>query len=98
MSESLRSSELKVLKARAQLLQPALKIGKAGVTEAFLASLNQCLDRSGLVKIKFDEFKDRKKILVPEIAAKTGTQVILFVGNTATLYRSTFSSKEPSEE
>lgn len=87
MTEPLRSSELKALKGKAQHLQPALKIGKAGVTEAFISSLHQCLERSGLVKIKFDEFKDRKKILVPEIAEKTESKVILFVGNTATLYR-----------
>ena len=87
----LRSAELKALKGKAQHLQPALKVGKAGVTDAFISSLQQCLDRSGLVKIKFDEYKDQKKILVPQIAEKTASKVILFVGNTATLYRPTFS-------
>jgi len=87
MTEPLSSCELKALKAKAQHLQPALKIGKAGLTDAFISSLEQCLDRSSLVKIKFDEFKDQKKILVPQIAEKTSSKVVLFVGNTATLYR-----------
>lgn len=90
MTDPLRSSELKALKAKAQHLRPALKIGKAGVTGAFISSLRERLGHSALVKIKFDEFKDRKKILVPEIAEKTGSKVILFVGNTATLYRPAF--------
>ena len=84
---SIPSSELKKLKARAQLLNPAVKVGKAGVSDAFLASLEDALKRSGLVKIKFDEFKEQKKELVPQIAEKTNSQVVLRVGNTAVLYR-----------
>jgi RNA-binding protein len=75
------------LRARAQLLDPILKLGHAGVTDAFIASLDQALDHHGLVKIRFTDFKDEKKSLSVEIAARTGAELVVRVGNVAVYYR-----------
>lgn len=77
----------RTLKARAQLLEPMLKVGHAGVTEAFLASLDEALTTHGLVKIKFSDHKEEKKTLTPEIATKSGSEVIMRVGNVAVFFR-----------
>jgi RNA-binding protein len=82
-----KAPPLKELKAKAQLLQPAVKLGKAGVSDAFLAALDEALAHRELVKIKFDEFKEEKKALAPLIAEKTRSRLILRVGNTAVYYR-----------
>ena len=83
----LTPSELRTLKARAQLLEPAVRLGKDGASEAFYHALDEALTRHGLVKIKFAGFKEEKKTLAPEIAAQAGAELILRVGNVAVYHR-----------
>jgi RNA-binding protein len=75
------------LKARAQHLDPILKLGHAGMTDGFIESLGHALDHHGLVKIRFTDFKEEKKTLAVEIAARTGAELIARVGNVAVYYR-----------
>jgi len=79
--------ELRDLKAKAQRLKPIVKLGKEGLTESFLASLDQALNDHQLVKVKFDEFKEQKKELAPVLAEKTQAQIIMRVGNVLVLFR-----------
>ncbi len=83
----LTNSKKKDLKAQAQQLEPILRVGQAGVSPAFIASLDEALGLHELVKIKFAEFKEEKKTLAPEIAAKTGSELVMRVGNVAVYYR-----------
>jgi RNA-binding protein YhbY len=39
------------------------------------------------VKIRFADFKDEKKVLAPQLAEKTGSELIMRVGNVAVYYR-----------
>ena len=75
------------LKARAQRLEPVVKIGHAGVTPEFLASLDRALTDHELVKIRFTDFKEEKKTLTPMIAEKTRSELIARVGNVAVFFR-----------
>lgn len=84
---SIPNSFKRVLKARAQLLDPVLKIGHAGVTDSFIESLGHALDCHGLVKIRFTDFKEEKKTLAVEIAARTASELIARVGHVAVYYR-----------
>ena len=83
----MQGGEKRKLKARAQHLDPMLKLGQDGVTDAFLASLDEALTRHGLVKIKFAARKDEKKNLAPQIAERTGSELITRVGNVAVFFR-----------
>src|ERR1700722_4406265 len=85
--EPLTNAEIRKLKARAQLMEPMLKVGKAGLSEGFLKTVDEALARHELVKIKFVEFKEEKKTLAPLMAAKTSSELIMRVGNVAVLYR-----------
>ena len=87
MAEPLTNAAKRDLKARAQRLEPVLKIGHAGVTPEFLASLDRALEDHELVKVRFSDFKEEKKTLTPEIAQKTGSEVVMRVGNVAVFYR-----------
>ena len=80
-------SELRVLKARAQKLEPVLKLGKAGLSEPFLKSLAEALNQHELVKIRLTEFKEERKSLAPELAAKSGSHLVTLIGNVVVLYR-----------
>ncbi len=83
----LTSAEKRQLKGRAQLLEPILKLGHAGLTDGFVQSLDRELDHHGLVKIRFTDFKPEKKVLALELASRTGSELIARVGNVAVYYR-----------
>jgi RNA-binding protein len=78
---------LRELKSRAQLLKPAIKLGKAGATPEFLAELGKLLDLHGLVKLRFEGFKDERKVLAKTLAEKTGASLVQQVGHTAVYHR-----------
>jgi|DewCreStandDraft_4_1066084.scaffolds.fasta_scaffold00309_88 RNA-binding protein len=78
---------LRDLKAAAQLLKSRLKIGRDGVSPGFLAALDQALCDHELVKVRFEQLKAEKKTLAPELAAKTGSRLVMRVGHVAVYYR-----------
>lgn len=79
--------KLSELKSRAQTLKPTIKLGKAGASAEFLAELGKLLDLHGLVKMRFEGFKDERKTLSKELAEKTGAMLVQQVGHTAVYYR-----------
>ena len=79
--------KLSELKSRAQRLKPTIKLGKAGVSVEFLAELEKLLDLHGLVKMRFEGFKDERKTLSKDLAEKTGATLVQQVGHTAVYYR-----------
>lgn len=83
----LSNAERRDLKAKAQRLEPAIHLGRDGASEAFQAALEEALARHGLVKVKFAAFKEDKKTLAPEIAARSGSELIARVGNVAVYFR-----------
>ena len=84
---SLSTKDRKALKSQAQRLNAVVKIGKAGITEALLASVDQALKHQKLIKVKFDEFKDQKRELAPQLAERSGSELVTLIGNVAVLYR-----------
>jgi RNA-binding protein len=87
MPISLSNVQKRELKARAQRLEPAVRLGHGGVSEAFLKGLDEALTLHELVKVKFTDFKEEKKTLAPEIAEKTGSELVMRVGNVAVYFR-----------
>jgi RNA-binding protein len=83
----LTNKQITKLKGLGQLLNPVVRLGHAGLSDAFMASLNQALDDHELVKVKFSDFKDQKKTLTPQMAERTASHIIMRVGNVAVLYR-----------
>ena len=84
---SLSSRQTSQLRSLAQRLDPILHLGKAGVTDAFLASAEQALNDHELIKIKFTAFKDEKKALAEDIATCTNSELVWIVGHVVVLYR-----------
>ena len=75
------------LKSLAQRLDASLKVGKHGLGESFLESLNEALEHHELVKVRFDGFKDQKKELIPQMTERTNSLLIMRVGHVAVLFR-----------
>ncbi|MEA3210190.1 MAG: RNA-binding protein [Chthoniobacter sp.] len=83
----LTNAEKRDLKARAQRLEPVIKLGHAGMSAAFLKSFEEALKLHGLVKMKFTDFKEERKTLAPKIAEQTGSELVMQVGNVAVFFR-----------
>jgi RNA-binding protein len=83
----LTNAKIRELKARAQLMKPTLKVGHDGLSEQFITALDEALKHHDLVKVKFSDHKEEKKTLAPQLAEKTGSELIMRVGNVAVLYR-----------
>ena len=84
---TLTNAQIARLKGQAQRLDATLKIGKQGLSEPFLQRVREALVHRELIKVKFDDFKDQKKTLAPELAAKTESRLVTLIGNVAVLYR-----------
>jgi len=84
---SLTNAQIHALKAQAQRLKATLKVGKDGLSPHFLAALDDSLKNHELVKVKFDDFKEQKKELAPQLADKNGSHLVTRVGNVAVLFR-----------
>jgi len=95
MTAELNNAQIRKLKGMAQKMDPTLKVGKNGLSPAFIQSVNQELDRHELVKIKFAEFKEQRKELAPQLAEKTGTYLVTLLGNTVVLYR---ANEQPDKQ
>jgi RNA-binding protein len=87
MPATLNNAEKRELKARAQRLEPVVKLGHGGMSDAFLRSLDEALTQHGLVKMKFTDHKEERKVLAPQIAERTGSTLVAQVGNVAVFYR-----------
>jgi RNA-binding protein len=88
MSNSpLNNRQRRQLKALAQRLDAVVRVGKAGLSNALVSSVDVALTQHELVKVKFAELKEEKKELAPILAQKTGSQLIMQVGNVIVLYR-----------
>ena len=83
----LTNAQIREFKARAQRMKASIKLGKEGLSAKFIAALDQALNHQELIKVKFDDFKDQKKELTPQLAEKTGSHLITRVGNVVVLYR-----------
>jgi RNA-binding protein len=85
--EELNNAQLRKLKALAQRMDASLKVGKQGLSEPFIKTLDEELARHELVKVKFAEFKEKKKELAPQLAARTNSRLVMQVGNVVVLFR-----------
>ena len=66
----LRGAQRKYLRGLANLMQPLVYIGKNGLSGAVAAAINEGMDDHELVKIKFLEFKDGKKLWFQKLKTK----------------------------
>lgn len=92
---SLTNAQIRLFKAQAQRLKAALKVGKEGLSPQFLAALDDALKHHELVKVKFDDYKEQKKELAPQMAEKSGSHLVTRVGNVVVLYRPTPMEPQP---
>lgn len=77
------------LRAMAHGLDPMIRIGKNGLTEGILLSIEKAFKDSELVKIRFIKRKDEKEEIIALIIEKTQSHLIEQIGNTAVFKKRT---------
>jgi len=87
MLPELSNAEVRKLKAAAQRMKSMLKMGRQGLSPQFIQTVDEALKHHELIKVKFEEFKDQRKTLAPELAQKTGSHLVTLVGHVAVLFR-----------
>ena len=85
--EELNNAQIRKLKGIAQRMDATLKVGKQGLSDGFIKTLNEELSRHELVKVKFAEFKEQRKELAHQLAERTQSHLITLLGNVVVLYR-----------
>jgi RNA-binding protein len=87
------NKEVAKLKSNAHRLKPLIQIGKKGVTDEQIETIEKLLEKHELIKIKFNEFKFQKRELSSIIAERTESMIVDIIGNTLIL----FKEKEPNK-
>lgn len=83
----LKGSQRKHLRSQAHHLKPLVIIGRNGLNEQVIGSVDIALRDHELIKIKFGEFKENKKEISTKIAQTTKSEIVGIVGNIAICYR-----------
>ena len=85
MSIVLTSAQNRFLRGTAHDLKALLQIGGKGVTPAFLAELEEVLERHELVKVKVAA--EARDTLIDELVQASGAALVQRIGHVAVLYR-----------
>jgi len=87
--KKLEGYQRKYLRGLAHGLKPVVFIGQKGLTSEVLASTEQALDRHELIKLKFNDFKEKeaKGDICRHIERETGAEEVGMIGHTAIFYR-----------
>lgn len=88
MSIVLTPAQNRFLRGMAHDLKALLQIGGKGVTPAFLAELDEVLERHELIKVKIAaEDREAREAMVTELVQASGGALVLRIGHVAVLYR-----------
>jgi len=84
---NLSSSQRSFLRSQSHHLDPVIIIGKHGITDGTIESIDRVLEVRELIKIKFREFKDEKLSLSEKITELTNSEVVGVIGHTVIVFR-----------
>lgn len=85
--ESLSGAQRKYLRGLAHGLKPVVHIGRAGLSESLLSSLDEALESHELIKVKFHDHKEEKEAFRSEITSRLDCEVAGKIGHTMIFFR-----------
>ena len=83
----INSKQRSKLRSLAHHLKPLVNIGKSGITEGVVASIDKALDSHELIKVKFIQNKEMRHEFKTEVEKLLSASVIGNIGNTIILFR-----------
>ena len=83
----LKGSQRKYLRGLAHSYKPLVQVGKEGLSENVLGSIDTNLEAHELIKVKIAAERDKREQLVPVIEERLNCECVGTVGRMAILYR-----------
>lgn len=83
----LTGAQRKYLRGMAHYLKPVVQMGKNGLTDPVIQSIDKALEDHELIKVRIADPGGRKRELADEIAERTASTWVGMVGFVVTLYR-----------
>jgi RNA-binding protein len=83
----LTSRQRSHLRSLAHGLDPAVLVGRAGVTDAVVREVEDALEARELIKVRLAGERDERAAAAEAIAARTGAEVAGRIGRIAILFR-----------
>jgi RNA-binding protein len=77
----------KYLRGKAHSLQPLVRVGRAGLSDAVIEQVDAELARHELIKVRLDAEREERSELAERIASATGAAIAGEIGRIAILYR-----------
>ena len=92
----LSGTQRKYLRGLAHRLKPVVIVGQNGVSDTVIQSADSALARHELIKVKFNEYKEKpaKTELSALIESRTSSELVGMIGHTAIFYR---QNKDPEK-
>lgn len=89
------SKQRSFLRSLAHNIDPAVYIGKAGITDNVIKEIDQCLEARELVKVKIQEGAELDaKTAANELAPKVRAEFVQAIGRRFTLYRQSRENRQ----
>lgn len=87
--EKLKGVAKKYLRGLAHSKKPLVFIGQKGISPTLIKAIDEVLDTHELIKVKFNEFKEKeqKKEVAGMIEKETGSELVGMIGHVAIFYR-----------
>ncbi|HEY0512638.1 MAG TPA: ribosome assembly RNA-binding protein YhbY [Thermoanaerobaculia bacterium] len=83
----LTGAQRKYLRGMAHYLKPIVQLGKNGLTDGVIASIDKALEDHELIKVRIAGAGDAKRAQADEIAQRTRSAWVGMVGFVVILYR-----------
>ena len=85
--KKINSHQCRYLKSKAHHLNPVIIIGKNGLNDGIIQSINNALTAQELIKIKFRDHQGNKRDLSERIVMETSSIFINMIGHVLILFR-----------
>lgn len=83
----LTGSQRQLLRGMAHGLEPAVQIGREGLTDTVVTAIGRSLDAHELVKVRIAAERDDRKRMSRAIESELGCECVGLIGRMAILYR-----------
>ena len=91
----IKSKQRSFLRSLAHNIDPAVYIGKAGITDNVIKEIDQCLEARELVKVKIQEGAELDaKTAANELAPKVRAEFVQAIGRKFTIYRQSRENRQ----
>jgi len=89
----LNTKQKKYLKALSHHIKPKINIGKDGLTDGVILSINEYIEKKELIKVKFSQNKENKRHTSALICDKVNCELVSIIGNNLIIYKKSSNPK-----